>query len=81
MAEMLYAEGLATHGGSESCARGREAAGEALTGVCAGSVLSRESCNSGVPTPLGRAEGNTKGIDKKGEMSRAPRGRRPDACT
>jgi RNA-directed DNA polymerase len=37
-----YGEGLATHTGPESCAAGREAVGEALTGVRAGPVLSRE---------------------------------------
>ena len=38
-----YGEGLATHTGPESCVVGREAGGEALTGVRAGRVLSRES--------------------------------------
>ena len=38
-----YAEGLATHGGPESCAAAREGSCEALTGVRAGRVLSRES--------------------------------------
>jgi hypothetical protein len=37
-----YGEGLATHTGPESCAGCREAVGEALTGVRAGPVLSRE---------------------------------------
>jgi hypothetical protein len=32
----LYIEGLAIHGGPESCVGGRETAGEALTGVRAG---------------------------------------------
>lgn len=46
-----YAEGLATRGGPESCAGGRKAAGEALTGAQAGRVLSRENpCTFGVPT-------------------------------
>ncbi len=38
-----YVEGLATHGGPESCADAREGGGEALTGVRAGRVLSRET--------------------------------------
>lgn len=38
-----YGEGLATRTGPESCAVGREAGGEALTGERAGRVLSRES--------------------------------------
>lgn len=37
-----YVEGLATHDGPESCADAREGGGEALTGVRAGRVLSRE---------------------------------------
>lgn len=37
-----YVEGLASHGGPESCVCTRKGAGEALTGVRAGRVLSRE---------------------------------------
>ena len=40
--EVSYGEGLATHTGPESCAVDREVEGEALTGECAGRVLSRE---------------------------------------
>ena len=39
--EVSYGEGVATHTGPESCATGREAEGEALTGARAGRVLSR----------------------------------------
>jgi hypothetical protein len=50
--EVSYGEGVATHTGPESCATGREVWGEALTGVRAGRVSSREILdNSGVPTP------------------------------
>jgi RNA-directed DNA polymerase len=52
-----YGEGLATHTGPESCIVVRKDAGEALTGVRVGRVLSREIINprrktgySGVPT-------------------------------
>lgn len=38
-----YREGLASHSGPESCAVGREAGREALTGVCAGRALSHET--------------------------------------
>ena len=38
-----YGEGLATHIGPESCVSVRKGAGEALTGVRAGRVLSRVS--------------------------------------
>jgi RNA-directed DNA polymerase len=37
-----YGEGLATHTGPKSCVTAREGEGEALTGVRAGPVLSRE---------------------------------------
>ncbi len=37
-----YVEGLAAHSGPESCVAAREGRGEALTGVRAGRVLSRE---------------------------------------
>ena len=37
-----YVEGLASHNGSESCVERRDPLGEALTGVRAGRVLSRE---------------------------------------
>ena len=48
----LCVEGLATHGGPESCGRPARARAEALTGVRAGRVLSREKLiNSRVPTP------------------------------
>ena len=40
--EVSYSEGLANHTGSESCAGVRKDVGEALTGVRAGWVLSRE---------------------------------------
>ena len=36
-----YVEGIASHGGPESCVHIREDVGEALTGVRAGRVLSR----------------------------------------
>jgi len=38
-----YVEGLAAHSGPESCVDAREGSGEALTGVRAGRVFSRES--------------------------------------
>jgi len=38
-----YGEGVASHTGPESCANDREVVGEALTGVRAGRISSRES--------------------------------------
>jgi hypothetical protein len=57
----LYVEGVAIHGGPESCAVVREGGGEALTGVRAGQLLSRERIEFGVPTPCTEAEGNIGG--------------------
>jgi hypothetical protein len=57
----LYIEGLATHGGPESCAVVREGGGEALTGYVQAGLLSREIREFGVPTPLSRPEGNIAG--------------------
>ena len=54
-----YRKGLASHLGPESCAGGRKAAGEALTGAHPGQPLSCEINTSGVPTRLSDAEGNT----------------------
>ena len=42
-----YVEGLATHTGPESCVAAREGGGEALTGVRAGRVFSRERHSPG----------------------------------
>ena len=59
-----YGEGLASYTGPESCVSGCKARNEALTGVRAGRVLSREIfLYSGVPTPSSRPEGNIGGVD------------------
>ena len=47
----LYIEGLANHDGPESCVGDPRGRSEALTGVHAGGLLSREMARSGVPTP------------------------------
>jgi RNA-directed DNA polymerase len=51
-------EGVATHGGPESCVGVREGAGEALTGYVQAGLLSHEIKGCGVPTSLSEAEGN-----------------------
>lgn len=60
-------EGIASHAGPESCVTARKGEGEALTGVRAGRVLSREIGDpvqligqSRVPTPWRKAEGKTR---------------------
>ena len=57
----LYIEGVAIHGGPESCVGVREDGGEALAGVRQAGLLSREIKEFGVPTPLNRSEGNIAG--------------------
>ena len=54
-------EGVAIHGGPESCVGVREDGGEALTGKAQAGLLSREIHGLGVPTPLRKAEGNIGG--------------------
>jgi hypothetical protein len=44
---VLYIEGVAIHGGPESCVGVREGVGEALTGGVWAGLLSREITNSG----------------------------------
>ena len=59
--EELYAEGLATHGGPESCVDDPRGRGEALTGARAGRAIEPRNQRSGVPTLSQEAEGNTAG--------------------
>ncbi len=46
-----YIEGVATHGGPESCVAVREGGGEALTGVRVGRAIEPRNHGFGVPTP------------------------------
>ena len=48
--EELYAEGLATHGGPESCVDVPRGRGEALTGVRAGRAIEPRNKKNRVPT-------------------------------
>lgn len=76
-----YGEGLAIHTGPESCGDISNDIAEALTGVRAGQVLSREILfTSGVPTLWDNAEGNI-GYIVIARYIRTPRGRRPCART
>lgn len=73
-----HIEGVATHDGPESCAVARKGAGEALTGVCMGTVWSREIRQFGTLTLLSEAEGHTTTPASARGWS-VPRGRRPVA--
>ena len=75
----LYTEGVAIHGGPESCVGDPRGRSEALTGVHAGRLLSLEISKPGVPTWSDTTEGNTAGgvfASRRG----IPRGRRTRAC-
>ena len=62
-----YVEGLASYGGPESCVYIREGVGEALTGGCAGRVL---SCVIHAP---GREARDVRGAEAVGESRRPHR--------
>ena len=68
MVRVHYDEGAAIHIGPESCAGGREAVREALTGECAGQPLSHEKDDIPGADAVRYAEGHT-----KGRATQAPR--------
>jgi len=67
-----YGEGVASHTGPESCVGAREGVGEALTGVHAGWVLSRERLCIRGADPVGQW-GRPHGRARFGERSSRPR--------
>jgi RNA-directed DNA polymerase len=76
-----YGEGVAIHTGPESCSGGSNVTAEALTGVRAGRVVSREILlESRVPTLWDAAEGNI-GRVGSARYARTLRGRGPRART
>ncbi len=66
-----YVEGLAAHSGPESCVVARKGRGEALTGVRAGRVLSRER-NSLRGADAVRRSGRQHSAHRYREMRRGP---------
>jgi len=66
-----YVEGLAAHSGPESCVVAREGRGEALTGVRAGRVLSRERTLLRGADAVGEG-GRPHSAHRYREMRRAP---------
>src|SRR5919106_563948 len=73
-------EGIATHGGPESCAGVREDGGEALTGVRAGwAIEPRNGRHPGCRRPrIGRKATSPAAL--VASRRRTPRGRRTYAC-
>jgi len=76
----LYAEGLANHGGHESCAGNRKVTREALTVGFAGCVGRLKDQQTRRQTQLIDAEGDIGYVDKA-RCNRTLRGRRPHTCT
>jgi len=66
-----YVEGLAAHSGPESCVVAREGKGEALTGVRAGRVFSRERCSLRGADAV-RRSGRPRSVHRYREMHRGP---------
>ena len=79
--KVLYGEGVANHSGPESCGDASEGITEALTGETCRLGIEPRNQESGMPTPLTEAEGNTGQGDNR-KPSPIPRGPRPQhACT
>src|SRR6478735_8579800 len=78
--EELYVEGVATHGGPESCVVVCEGGGEALTGARAGRAIEPRNVYSGVPT-LSEWRKATPASGDIARRRRTPRGQRTRACT
>jgi len=75
-----YVEGLAAHSGPESCVAAREGRGEALTGVRAGRVLSRERQSLRGADAVGEG-GRPHSAHRYREMRRGPaRSETPSMC-
>src|SRR6476661_4606893 len=77
--EELYVEGVATHGGPESCVVVCEGGGQALTGVRAGRAIEPRNEHSGVPTLSERRKATSSAALSR--RRRTPRGQRTRACT
>ena len=76
-----YGEGVASHTGPESCVDGRKAIGEALTGVRAGWVLSRENRIASECRRCPHKRKATPGSSLSRDVDRTLRGLRPHART
>src|ERR1700735_784370 len=64
--KVQYGKEMANHSGPESCGSAREGATEALTGETGRSGIEPRNQESGTPTLLSEAEGNTEqGVNRK----------------
>ena len=69
--KVQYGKDVANHSGPESCGGAREGAAEALTGETGRSAIEPRNQNSGTPTQLSDAEGNTEQGDKSQVLGRS----------
>jgi hypothetical protein len=74
-----YGESQASYPGPESCGDARKGGAEALTGVAAGQVLSREIHLLRGADAL-RYSGRQDPAERQGKFGETPRGQRPLAC-
>ena len=77
--ETLYTEGVAIHGGPESCVGDPRGRSEALTGVHVGRAIEPRNQRDRGAHAVERAEGNITG-GVFASRQRTPRGRRTCAC-
>jgi hypothetical protein len=77
--EELYVEGLATHGGPQSCVDDPRGRGEALAGVRAGRAIEPRNLNDRGAGAVQEVEGNIAG-GASASCRGTPRGRRTRAC-
>lgn len=77
--ETLHTEGVAIHGGPESCVGVPRGRSEALTGVHVGRAIEPRNSPLRGAHAVDRAEGNTAG-GVTARRQRTPRGRRTRAC-
>ena len=76
----LYIEGVATHGGLESCVGVPRGRSEALAGCVQAGLLSREISEIGVPTLSKRAEGNIVGGVMRESLTDPARSKNQGMC-
>ena len=76
--ETLYTEGVAIHGGPESCVGDPRGRSEALTGVHVGRAIEPRNNHFGVPTLSHRRKATL--LRRYREPLVDPRGRRTRAC-
>src|SRR5260370_35853752 len=78
--EELYVEGLATHGGPESCVDDPRGRGEALTGARAGRAIEPRNHYDRGADAVQEVEGNTAGGAMREPLAGPARAENPGLC-